>query len=78
MQHLILLFRLLLRPWDLSHRVERQKFMVKSQEEIYVRVWKVVLWLTYLYIRTLVPRFYLKLCKHIHELRIVETLIDVL
>ena len=32
--------KLLLQPWDLSHRVERQEFMVKSQAEMAVRVWK--------------------------------------
>ena len=30
--------KLLLRPWDLSHRVERQKIMVTSQEETAVRL----------------------------------------
>ena len=30
----------LLRPWDISHRVERQKLMVKSWEEMSVRVRK--------------------------------------
>ena len=29
----LLIFKLLLRPWDPSHRVERQKLMVNSQEE---------------------------------------------
>ena len=33
-------FKLLLRPWDLSHRVERQELMVNSQEEMSVRVQK--------------------------------------
>ena len=33
-------FKLFLRPWDLSHRVERQKLMVISQEEMSVRVRK--------------------------------------
>ena len=32
------IFMLLLWPWDLSHRVERQKLMVNSQEEMSVRV----------------------------------------
>ena len=41
MQHLTsLLFRLLLRLWDLSYRVERQKLMVKNWEEMFVRFWK--------------------------------------
>ena len=42
MQHLIVLvrFKLLLRPWDLSHRVERQKLMVNGREEMFVRVKK--------------------------------------
>ena len=30
-------FELLLRPWDLSHRVDRQKLMVTSKEETAVR-----------------------------------------
>ena len=30
-------FKLLLRPWDLFHRVERQKLMVTSREETVVR-----------------------------------------
>ena len=33
------ILKLPLRPWDLSHRVERQKLMVISWEEIFVRVW---------------------------------------
>ena len=33
-------FKLRLRPWDISHRVERQKLVVKSREEMSVRVWK--------------------------------------
>ena len=34
MQHLLyFIFKLLLRPWDLSHRVECQQLMVTSQEE---------------------------------------------
>ena len=41
MRNLIfLIFRLLLRPWGLSHRVERQKLMVNSREEMPVRVRK--------------------------------------
>ncbi len=36
----IFVFKLLLRPWDLSHRVERQKLMVISQDEMSVRVQK--------------------------------------
>ena len=41
MQNLfILILKLLLRPGDLSHRVERQKLMVISWEEMSVRVWK--------------------------------------
>ena len=35
-QH-FLIFKLLLRPLDLSHHVERQKLMVSSWEEIAVR-----------------------------------------
>ena len=34
------IFKLIPRPWDLSHRLERQKLMVISQEEKSVRVWK--------------------------------------
>ena len=34
------ILKLLLQPWDLSHRVKRQKLMVESQEEMSVRVWK--------------------------------------
>ena len=34
------MFKLLLRPWDLSHRAERQKLMVISQEEVSVLVRK--------------------------------------
>ena len=34
------MFKLLLRPWDLSHRVERQNLMVTSQEEMSLRVRK--------------------------------------
>ena len=33
-------FELLLRPWELSHRVERQKLIVNRREEMSVRVWK--------------------------------------
>ena len=33
-------FKLLLRPWGLSHRVERQKLMVKKREEMVGRVQK--------------------------------------
>ena len=41
MQKLIdFMFKLLLRPWDLSHRVERQKIMVISRREMSVRVRK--------------------------------------
>ena len=41
MQNLICLnVKLLLRTWDLSHRVERQRLMITSREEIYVRVRK--------------------------------------
>ena len=36
----VFIFKLLLRPWDLSHCVERQKLMVSSQEEMSVRVLK--------------------------------------
>ena len=40
-QHLIFsLFKLLLRLWDLSNRVERQKFMVECREEMFMRVGK--------------------------------------
>ena len=34
----LLIFKLLLRPWDLAHRVERQKLMVTSREGVSVRV----------------------------------------
>ena len=34
------IFELLLRPWELSHRIERQKLMATSQEKMSVRVWK--------------------------------------
>ena len=34
------IFKLLPWPWDLSHRVERQKPMVNGQEEMSVRVQK--------------------------------------
>ena len=38
MQTLIfLIFKLLLRPWDVFHRVERQKLMVNSQEDVSVQ-----------------------------------------
>ena len=40
MQNLIIFLKMLLRPWDLSHRVERQKLMIISLEEMYVRVRK--------------------------------------
>ena len=41
MQNLIsFIFKLFLRPCDLSHRVERQKRMVNSLEEMSVRVRK--------------------------------------
>ena len=41
MQHMLFVIcKLLLQPWDLSHRVERQKLMVNSQEEMSVRVRK--------------------------------------
>ena len=33
-------FKLPLRPWDLSHRVERQKLIVNRREEMSVRVQK--------------------------------------
>ena len=36
----LICFKLLLRPWDLSHRVERQKLMVTSWREMFVRVRK--------------------------------------
>ena len=36
----LVIFKLLLRPWDISHRVERQKLMVISREEMSVRVRK--------------------------------------
>ena len=61
--YFVFTFELLLRPRDLSHRVQRQKLMVDSQEEMCVCVsGEVVLWLTYFYVRVLVPMFYLKLC----------------
>ena len=34
------IFMLLLRPWDLSYRVERQKLMVNSRKEMPMRVQK--------------------------------------
>ena len=37
---LYLNFEVALRPWDLSHRVERQKLMVNSREGVSVRVRK--------------------------------------
>ena len=37
MEHVFFWFKLLLRPWDLSHHLERQKLMVNSWEEISVR-----------------------------------------
>ena len=40
MQNQFLFFKLFLRPWDLSHRVERQKLMVTSQEEWSVHIRK--------------------------------------
>ena len=39
MRNLVIL-KLLLRPWELSHRGGRQKIMVMSREEMSVRVWK--------------------------------------
>ena len=45
MRNLILLIvKLLLRPWDLPRRVERQKLTVISQEEMSVRVLSVRVW----------------------------------
>ena len=35
-----LVLKLLLRPWDLSHRVKPQKLMVTSQEEVSVPLQK--------------------------------------
>ena len=67
---LFFLSKLLPRPWDVSHRVERQEFMVKKTRRKYLWVSrKVVIWLTYFYIMVFVPMFYLKLCNHIHELK---------
>ena len=41
MQHLCFLnFKLLLWPWGLSHRVDPQKLMVESREEMSVRFQK--------------------------------------
>ena len=41
MQHLFFfMFKLLLRPWDLSHRVESQKLMVNRWEEMSLRARK--------------------------------------
>ena len=41
MQNLIsFVSKMLLGPWDLSHRVERQKLMVTSGWEMSVRIWK--------------------------------------
>ena len=34
------IFKLLRRPWDLSHRVDRQKLILDSREEMSVRVRK--------------------------------------
>ena len=38
MQSLFQFVKLFLRSWDLSHRVQRQKLMVTSWEEVSVRV----------------------------------------
>ena len=40
MQKRTYLFKLIQRPWDLSHRVERPKLMVNSREKMSVRVRK--------------------------------------
>ena len=40
MQKLFFVVKLLPRHWDVSHRVERQKLMIKSREEMSVRVRK--------------------------------------
>ena len=62
MQNLICFFKLLLRPWGLSHRVERQKLMVNSREEMSVRVRKGG-FVAKLFVRSnFGPMFYLKLC----------------
>ena len=39
-KHDLFIFEMLLRPRDLSHRVERQKLMVIRREEVSVRVRK--------------------------------------
>ena len=38
MRNLIVIFNLILRPWELSHRGERQKLMVNSWEGMSVHV----------------------------------------
>ena len=48
-------FKLLLRPWYLSHGVERQKLMVNSRRSCLCVSEKVVLWLTYFYVRICSP-----------------------
>ena len=79
MQHpYFLIFELLLRPCDLSHRVERQRLMVKGGRTCLCVSGMVVLWLTYFYVRISVPMFYLQLCNYILKLRNFESLIEVL
>ena len=53
--------KLLLRPWYLSHRVERQKRMVNSREEMSVRFRKGGFVANLLYVRILAPIWYSKL-----------------
>ena len=66
-------------PWDLSHRVERQKLTVTTREEMSVRVWKggfVANLLLRLHFR---PNVLLeKLYNHILKLRTFGGLIEVL
>ena len=61
-----LIFKLLLRPWDLSHRLERQELMVNTREEMSMRVRQDGEWLAHFYIRVLVSMFYLRPCNHIY------------
>ena len=54
-------FNLLIRHWDLSHRVERQKLMLIYQQagrKCLCVSRRVVLWLTFAYVRNAVPMFY--------------------
>ena len=67
--HILIICKLLLRPWDLSHRVERQKLMVKSREEMSVRVRKggsvaypLPFWLKTVASRSIAPIFVFLCC----------------